>query len=217
MQVAARPNQPKGFTLNELLVSMAILGVLSALLIANFSRGRLSDDLRISSQTLASNLRRVQNLATVGQTLASGKVPPGGYGVAIEWVPSQKAYAVFADIGYVDGSCLLSNPSNANKEYDGPSCDELAEGGVVQFRADVVFERAQIDSGSFFTFGVDPRGDDDSYFDIGFKPPKPIPVLDGAAGHTIKIELRHMKSDQYRTITIIGPSGQISERSGRIQ
>ena len=213
MREAKQPKSARGFTLNELLVSMAILGILSGLLIANFSRGRLSDDLRISSQSLASNLRRVQNLAQIGQSLVTGVVPPGGYGIAFEWLPNQNTYSIFADIAYFDIICITSNPNNANMQYDGASCDQLAEAGVVQFRPDVVVSRIKLKGITCDFGGACPW---DQYLDIAFKPPKPIPVVDGAVGLTLEIELRHLKNNQNRTITIIGPSGQISERAGGI-
>lgn len=211
-QLVSRRNSPQGFTLNEILTSTVIFVILAAMVIANFRRGQLSDDLRISTQTFTGHLRRVQNLSTVGQTLADGTVPPGGYGISIAWAPDENDYTLFADT--FDASCAPSNPGSANSEYDA-ACDPLAETGNVRLRPSVVFDRIKVDATNV-AFG-DGSWDDDGRVDIAFKPPKPLPVTDGATGKTVRIQLRHTKTNEVRTVTIIGASGQVSERLGGIQ
>ncbi|MBI3956436.1 MAG: prepilin-type N-terminal cleavage/methylation domain-containing protein [Candidatus Kerfeldbacteria bacterium] len=215
-----------GFTLNELVVSIAILALLMSLLIANFQRGRLSDDLRVSAQNLAANLRRMQNLSTVGQSVMTGtgeRVPPGGYGVSMEWTTTG-SYELFADVARrpVLGNCQSTTPADANSEYEeGIDCDALVEAQTVSLRPDVVFWAVQVGTGVTTQFGSGswtggPSGDNDERVDIAFKPPKPIPYLDGTSGISFRIELKHMRTNQTRTIIVIGASGQISERAGSI-
>ncbi|MFH1171723.1 MAG: type II secretion system protein [bacterium] len=220
-----RSQQPRGYTLPELLVSIAVFGILTTMLIANFHRGSLADDLRVSSQTFAENLRTVQNLAMIGRSVLVGantKVPPGGFGVSLPWI-SSKTYTLFADTAIPQGTgCIMSDANNPNFQYDaGLGCDQTVDAGNVQFRPNIVIDAIKIDA-TQWVFGNgtwSPWGSSDpnNAIDIAFQPPKPIPVADGLVGKTIQIELRHLQTNQYRTITIIGPSGQISERFGRIQ
>lgn len=211
---------PKGFTIAELLISIAIMMILTTMVIANFSRGRLSDDLRVSSQNLAENLRTVQNLATVGQAIAingNTRVPPGGYGIAIPWAQKERQYMPFADIAKMDsGNCVTTDAGTANVEFDGPSCDQLVGAGTVTLQPDVVFSAIKVND-TETDFGNGTWGNDLLYVNFDFRPPQPIPVIDGVNGQTVQIELEHTKTGDFRTITIIGPSGQISERAGKIQ
>lgn len=199
-------SEAAGFTLNELLVSSVIFIILATLVIANFRQGQYADDLRISAQTLESHFRRVQNLATAGQALSSGEVPRGGYGVNIPFFLDANQYLLFADIASFSGTAC--DPTAANSEYD-PACDPLTPEGAVLLKPGVVLSRITVGNPPIdITIPSD--------VDITFRPPKPIPLLDGVSGKSVSFELKHTKTNDYRTITIIGASGQISERIGQI-
>ena len=109
----------KGFTLMELLVSMAIFGVISGLVVVNFRAGARGDELRLAAESVAAALRDaeartaagVQSSACAGGTRANllcpngavdcdegvclTKSPSGGYGVAAS--PGADSVALFAD------------------------------------------------------------------------------------------------------------------------
>lgn len=206
------------FSLTELVVSIGIFGMLTALVIANFSRGRLADDLRYSAQTMASNLRRIQNLATIGQALQGGGVPPGGYGVSVAWAADPSEYTLFSDTAIlVSGTCQISSTSDADSQYTpGASpCDQPAEAGTVKLRPGVVLNQVKIDS-TTSVFGSGTWDTNNNRVDIAFQPPKPVPLIDGVASKTVRLELKHIKTGALRTITINGASGQISESAGGI-
>lgn len=93
----------KGFTIIELLVSLGIFIVVTAMVVTNFRGGSRSDELKIAAETIASNLRRVQNMALAGE-LIDGVTPPGGYGIYFNLATSDR-YILFAD-------------KNGNRAYD---------------------------------------------------------------------------------------------------
>lgn len=99
----------KGFTIIELLVSLGIFVVVTAMVVANFRGGSRSDELRIASEALISNLRKAQNMAFSGQ-LVNGVNPPGGYGVYFK-LSEPDRYVIFADqdgdFGYTAGEGLI--------------------------------------------------------------------------------------------------------------
>lgn len=215
-----RSKSEKGFTISELIVSVAITALLTTVVIANFKRGGYSDDLRQSSQLFMGDLRRMQNLAMIGQAIAS-TVPKGGYGIHIAFyaapqpagqTPFYIRFAdVFRDFGAPTNCRQLTDADLPDSSYD---CnDYLIEGGYAVFKPGVVINRIKV--GSVF---LTPSSDASTptSVDIGFRPPKPVPVVDGATGETIAIELLQTKTSTYRTITIIGPSGQINEQPGQI-
>lgn len=74
-----------GFTIVDLLISIAILGVLSTAVLANFRVGERSDSVRQSANMSLSFLRRAQTMTLSGSTLASdGTFPQGGYGIRFD-------------------------------------------------------------------------------------------------------------------------------------
>ena len=119
-------NVRSGFTLVEMLVSLAIFGVISGFVMANLRVGGQGDELRISSQLVASSVRRIQTMAVAGQTIYfcrnSGEItgsklcptgqdlecsegscvreiPPGGYGLHLASAPgSERTIITFADL-----------------------------------------------------------------------------------------------------------------------
>lgn len=85
----------KGFTLIELLVSLGIFIIVTTMVVTNFRGGSRSDELKIVAETIASNLRRAQNMALAGEQFL-GMTPAGGYGVYFNsGNPDQ--YLIFAD------------------------------------------------------------------------------------------------------------------------
>lgn len=95
----------RGFTLVELLVSMSIFAVMSALVMVNFRVGERSDELRLGAQAFSSLIRDAESRAASGATVClclsggptgpvctpqrtcpgggtpSDAVPRGGYGI----------------------------------------------------------------------------------------------------------------------------------------
>lgn len=123
-------NKPRGFTITELLVSIAIIGVISGAMLANFHGGQQSAEIRLASEIMVSQLRDIQTAslggrlvsACSGGTQANQVCEPGkqpaiacngggtcqrrsvpGYGIHL--VANQTTYTVFYDV-------------NGNNTYD---------------------------------------------------------------------------------------------------
>jgi len=122
-----------GFTLTELLVVIALVGILAVMVMVNFRRGEHSNNLRQASTALLQDLRLAQNYTiggsslnycdgnsgdyfgdscpSEGETTGCGTgmcvngVPLGGFGINIALTEN---YLVFAD-------------TNNNQELDGPN------------------------------------------------------------------------------------------------
>ena len=75
----------RGFTLVEMLISLAIFAVVTAMAVANFRAGAQGDELRVSARIIASTVRRAQTQAVAGSSVFfchggtdEGKVCPSG-------------------------------------------------------------------------------------------------------------------------------------------
>ncbi|MFH2136366.1 MAG: GspH/FimT family pseudopilin [Patescibacteria group bacterium] len=84
-----------GFTIIELLVSLGIFIIVTTMVVTNFRGGSRSDELKIAAETVASNLRRAQNMALAGEQF-EGITPAGGYGIYFNLGNPDK-YIIFAD------------------------------------------------------------------------------------------------------------------------
>jgi prepilin-type N-terminal cleavage/methylation domain-containing protein len=94
-----------GFTLVELLVAIFIISIISGSIIANYGPSQKKYYVSKAAQQLASDFRRVQNMALVGKT--QGAINPQGYGLHIV---SSSQYLLFynADASLVyQGSGVL--------------------------------------------------------------------------------------------------------------
>lgn len=199
------------FSTTELIISAAIIGILATIVTANFSRGRMSDDLRMSAQELASHIRRAQNLSSSGQTLPSGQVPPGGYGLTVQWdpvtsPPFQTSYRTFGDTHNFSGGCVVASPSDALSTFD-EGCDQVIAN--LQTRPNVLVQSITVN-------GVAVPQGAGAHVDIAFKSPKPLPIVGGLAGTTVGIQLQHVKTGQIRTVAVLSASGQVSEGFGTL-
>lgn len=207
-------------TLIELLISLAVFGILAGMFAWNFDRFRQNDNVQRDAEQLMADLRQAQNMAMTGQRV-EGFVPIGGYGLHMNLDASETTYQLFADREryVVPASC----ESNRNERYDPggilsggaalPDCltsgtnDDLAVGPAVTLSKDVYIESVLVGAGET----------SEQVVDIAFQPPKPIPwvgtgfLTNEASTATVKINLCHHITNICRRITVIGVTGQISE------
>ncbi|MCD6435017.1 MAG: prepilin-type N-terminal cleavage/methylation domain-containing protein [Clostridiales bacterium] len=87
-----------GFTLVELMVSVAIIAIISAMTLVNFRSTNNSAASSMAVQKLASDIRMVQGWALSLKDF-NGSSPDGGWG--IRFLKGKGSYIIFADI---DGS-----------------------------------------------------------------------------------------------------------------
>lgn len=195
----------RGFTLIELLVSLAIFGVITGTVLANFRTGAQGDELRISSQLVASAIRRTQTAAIAGQLqpvcsggVNDGKACPGGAGdcgagECMEIIPL--GYGIRFDTA--DGSdrrITTFVDANGNKVYDAGET----------LRTESVSSGASVEISALSPSSA-------SALDIVFVPPKPTMYFNGlSTNSSASIVVRHMSSENTRTISVNRISGQVN-------
>ncbi len=129
----------RGFTLVELLVSMSIFAVISALVMVNFRAGERSDELRLGATTVSSFIRDAEARASSGVAAcvcvggagpaplcapgrvcaggtASDVVPLGGWGVHA--AIGDASVVLFADL---DGNRLMDPGESVKEDLIAPS------------------------------------------------------------------------------------------------
>ncbi len=122
----------------ELLVAIAIIGIIAAIVLPSYNKARNSKELLLAREQIAGDIRMAQNYSYNVLKFNDGSFPAGGYG--IDFSLSRGTYIIFADI-------------NSNQNYDGaaevfqeisfPGNVEMSllegDGNPVNF-ADVVFK-----------------------------------------------------------------------------
>jgi len=102
----------KGFTLIELIISIAITVIIGGIILANYRVGQKQQTLRAEAQKLVSTLRQAQNMASAGKTYlypdeTKAEVPEYGYGVYVD--DANNKYTLFANYCQSDyKSCVSS-------------------------------------------------------------------------------------------------------------
>lgn len=107
----------KGFTLTEMLISTAIIAIISATFVGNIRYGGERGRLNIAAQRVISDLRQVQDFALGLKEYDDGGTlvyPDGGWG--IHFTTLSNSYTLYADHG--DGSGGEKNKvMDADEEY----------------------------------------------------------------------------------------------------
>ncbi len=174
---------PKGFTLFEVLIAVAIIGTLSAMVVANLSRLQGGSTVVSEGEKFAAFLRQAQLWALTGQTY-SGTRPSGGWGVHVETCSAGSCtYFIFAD----------SYPGTPNRTYDEGS-DGRAQDSVVDYKV--------------FVSGVSPASGNS--LDIVFDTPSGNVYLNGSqvSGDGI-VTFTQSDTNSSKTVKINGKSGRI--------
>ncbi len=113
----SKPKTAVGFTVMELMISVGIFLLITALVIVNFRQGQYRDELAEGANVLETAFREMQTQATAGKTvqcLAFPTIPsepPGGWGVNIDTSAGNYVITVFAD-------CLEDETDLANHVYN---------------------------------------------------------------------------------------------------
>jgi len=144
----------RGFTLIEVLIVVAITVLLSGLVFANYKDSQKRYSLAQAIQKLASEIRRVQNMAISGKEIAGvceGDVgqPCYGYGVKVE-EGEDDSYKIYADW----------NDDHVFKGSDDKVAETIYLPSVIRIQS------------------VSP----DDELNIFFKPPDPITYINGDSG-----------------------------------
>ena len=144
----------KGFTLIELVVSLAVITILISLFLANYRNGSRGTELNLAAETLATDIRSAQD-STMGVEQYNGVVPKGGWGVHFDKTVS--AYTLFADL-------------NADKTFNSGGANDEGNVGygarVFTLPANVTIDSISLKNNNNYVSA--------NKVDITFVPPDPI-------------------------------------------
>jgi prepilin-type N-terminal cleavage/methylation domain-containing protein len=162
----------RGTTLIEVLTSVAIIGIISAIFITNYNQAGRRSDLQLATQIVMSDIRLAQTNA-LGLTEYSGAMPEGGWGMYFSSQESNnQEYSLFAD-------------TNNNKEYNYGEDDENLGGRIMSLPTDIVID----------SVGTNTE------LHIVFIPPDPLTYINSNLDPAI-ITLRDLNSNITSTIRV---------------
>lgn len=174
-----------GFTLIELIVSIAIIGMVTGLFLANYSSANRRTDLTMTAQKLVADIRMAQSyalgLARYG-TLGAPSVPVGGWGVNFNLDNNgNNLYTIFAD----DNADTLLSPGEA-VENKGAQ--------IVTLPTNIVIQSLMVGSTPSYKANVT------------FLPPDPITNINNgtatASSTSVSIILRDDKTKSTKTVRV---------------
>ena len=190
---------PKGFTLLELTVVAAIIGLLAAVILANYRGGERQFALLRSTHQLAQDLRRAEEMAISSQKTPPGfeteeAFPRGGYGIYLKIdheAPKGYRIILFADC---DGEGDYDESGTAD-------CAGAAHG--FGFSRDETIEELTLEEGVVIgaLFSSSQLLEPLLELSIAFKPPDPEISISGGDMATIILSLKDAPTIT-RTITI---------------
>lgn len=132
-----------GFTLLELIVSISIMSILTALFLANYHSNNQRTDLTMAAQTLVSDVRYAQANA-LGLIKYDGEVPAGGWGLFFTSDgENEDKYIIFADENddqlYADTESLESLGGRIEELPPNIYIDKITVNSVEKAKASVTF------------------------------------------------------------------------------
>jgi prepilin-type N-terminal cleavage/methylation domain-containing protein len=159
----------KGFTLIEVLVSIAIITILASILLPGYNSFRYRFALLRSSYKLSHDFRGAQEFSVSAKELPTLEVPPG-YGIYLKKGLTEKSYILYADNG--------PYPYGGNEEYD--------------LNQDIPVETIKLESGVYIKDIVTtPLGasSSSSELSVNFRGPDPLTKINGKInGETVSGE-----------------------------
>jgi len=191
--------QARGFTLVELLVGIAIVGLISTVAVANFRQGQRSAELRFAAEEIVAQIRQAQTMSTAGRTtklcqsgdkngLACISTSDCGTGLCVEQVPLG-GYGLYFTIDSPTSFQLFADGTNY-KLYDK---GEIITGGEISMPPNVEISAV---SG-------------DTKLTVTFEPPKGKVFIQGMPSGTAQIILKHKVTQDKKTVSLNAVSGRI--------
>ncbi|MFH0819996.1 MAG: hypothetical protein V1892_03115 [bacterium] len=204
---AGKLKQNFGFTIIDLLVSMAIMTLLTLTSIISFRQAERNQNLNNAAEILASQIRELENMAITGKEAQAGQVPAGGYGIHFEKTVENIFYFFFADM---DRDLLYKTSIPADLvPYFSTSDREIELKKKYSPHPDIIISEININ-------GLPVNWGETLSLDIVFKTPNAKVYVNGETKinfvliNYVSIALKHTKIDKTKTIKIYPLSRQIS-------
>jgi|GEM_PF-1331615 len=199
----------KGVTLIEIIVSIFIIAIFSAILIANFPIMQKKFALSRATYKLAQNLGRVRDMGFSGVTIKDGQSTPQvlnvkGYGMYID-LSQPKQYLIYADVptdSSPDGSKSFDNPVVKLCSLYNP---------VIDTKGDCVLEIIDIpkEHSDLYIKGINNIGANRNV-SINFNPPNPTITINNIVSTSSNIKIIiGLNSDSSQRSVLVNKTGLI--------
>jgi prepilin-type N-terminal cleavage/methylation domain-containing protein len=110
----------KAFTFVELLMAIAIVGIMTAVGFASLNSGKVTTKLQAAQREVASTIKLAQSYALQGKTVTPGGTSPCGYGFRFDPTDGAKTkYAIFYTPYYDTGVPTIKNCDQMNNYVSG--------------------------------------------------------------------------------------------------
>jgi len=155
------PVSQPGFSLVEVVTSLFIIVLITAVFLSNYKYAEKRTDLTMAAQNVVSDIHLAQSYA-MGLAEYAGDVPVGGWGVHFDTASSTAdRYFIFADV-------------NGNQRYDSGEESANAGGRTSYFSSNVRLKQ--------FSGVTNP-------LDIIFVPPDPLTIISGGSGTSTSADI----------------------------
>lgn len=181
-----------GVTYVELLVTVAIIGIVSVLAIASYVGGEQRQKVTFAVHQIEQDIRRTQALSLAGKKDSTTADRPCGYGV--KFILNSGSYTLFRELP-IGTDC--SDSGIRNKEYNTSAGEEI-ENGLVSLPADITVTSITKDAIS--------AGDINIFYTVPFA--QIFFDADSSATSEVNVQIRN-KSGFTKNI-VIKKSGEIS-------
>jgi type II secretory pathway pseudopilin PulG len=170
------------YTLIEMIVSISVITMITALFIVNYRSAEKRTDIIMAAQALVADLHLAQNNA-LGLVKYNQIVPAGGWGVNFK--AGENTYMLFADLEAPGGSGYLDYNEGEGEIAYGARLTKLPPG--------ITIEELRIG-------GTTSEGE----VNVSFLPPDPqTNIYDGVATSTsLEIELKEARNNSIKTIRV---------------
>lgn len=202
-----------GYTLFELLVSMAVFGILSGILVFGFRGAGQANNLRQNAAELVENIRRIQAFSISGSTVKvctnvsppiacyDNSVCPGGSSSCDDAASPRGGFAIDA-IGV--GSTGYKLYANMQDYTINPNKLGYAEGAGNERDMLVALGDVTLSDGAYFTNAGTP---------VSFMPPRGYPVMTGTTDAKFCMTRPGFENKLYMLVTVKAVSGMIDQKT----
>ncbi len=185
----------KGFTLIEMITSVSLIVIITAIFIANYRSSNKRSDLVMTAQKLVADIHAAQN-NTLGLIKYGAEVPPGGWGIHFDENDPLK-YVMFADL---DRPASTDPPDIYSADAGFMSYDSTTEGDI-----DKGARVVELPQGiSIVNLDIGGASDDSSIANVSFLPPDPkTNIFDGISTSTfLEITLKEARENKTKTVRV---------------
>jgi len=184
-----------GFTLIEMITSISLIVIITAIFIANYRSSNKRSDLIMTAQKLVADIHAAQN-NTLGLIKYGDEVPPGGWGIHFDKNDPLK-YTMFADL---DRPASTEPPDIYPSDAGFMSYDSTVEGDI-----DKGARVVELPQGiSIIDLDMGHDADNSTIANVSFLPPDPkTNIFNGVSTSTyLEITLKEARENKIKTVRV---------------